>query len=77
MQQEILQDHRLGDTFIGEMCTNLLVPLLWNSITTKHRAYEPEHAILNKSRSEANIYWSMTTTSDAGAFSASLFTSFP
>ena len=44
-QQEISRDNLLGDVFIDKMCTSLLVPLMWNSITTKHRAYKPEQEV--------------------------------
>jgi len=44
-QKVILQDNSQGDRFISEMCTHLLVPLLWNSVTTKHSAYANEKEV--------------------------------
>jgi hypothetical protein len=44
-QQVILRDNSQGDRFIGEMCTHLLVPLMWNSVTTKHSAYANEKEV--------------------------------
>lgn len=41
----ILQDNNQGDRFIGEMCVQLLVPLMWNSVTTKHSAYANEKEV--------------------------------
>ena len=45
VQQIIEADDRQGHKFIGHMCIEVAAPILWNSLISKHRAYENEKEV--------------------------------